>query len=99
MKKEVIKLVSRVTNDVYQFCRDLDLKTIAIGCRHYVTVQYESGSYYKKDNAVMYKVRLDKKDLKELKANPYLNIYSTADSLKVEKNEFPNLTISHEKRF
>lgn len=103
LQKEVVKLISRVTNDVYRFCRDLDLKTIAIGCRHYVnSYNYSSqlwpkSNYSQRVNQVLYKVRLDEEDIKELSANPFLDAYSTTQYFSIEHNEFPNLTISHEK--
>jgi len=92
LKKEVIRLISRVTNDVYRTCQDLNLSTIAIGCRHYVN--YKTGySSSKEKNIVLYKIRLDKKDIKELKNNPFLDIYSTTRYFKIEKDDFPNLRI------
>jgi hypothetical protein len=95
LKKEVIRLISRVTNDVYRFCQDLDLSTIAIGCRHYVN--YETGySSSKERNTILYKIRLDKKDIKELKNNPFLDIYSTTRYFKIEEDDFPNLRIIKE---
>lgn len=106
LQKEVVKLISRVTNDVYRFCRDLDLKTIAIGCRHYVnsysrdeysSLLWPKSSYSEKVNQVLYKVRLDEEDIKELNANPFLDAYSTTQYFSIEHNEFPNLTISYEK--
>ncbi len=102
LQKEVVKLISRVTNDVYRFCRDLDLKTIAIGCRHYVNSynlgeSFLLGNYLRTINQVLYKVRLNEEDIKELSANPFLDIYSTTQYFTIEHNEFPNLTISREK--
>jgi len=92
LKNEVIRLISRVTNDVYSFCQYLDLAKIAIGCRHYVN--YESGySSSNEKNTILYKIRLDKKDIKELKNNPFLDIYSTTRYFKIEKDDFPNLHI------
>ena len=100
LKKEVIKLISMVTNDVYEFCRDLNLGTIAIGCRHFVKeYYYEHSSLASTKNTVLYKIRLDKKDIKKLEHNPFLDIYSTTKYFKVEANDFPNLTLdtSYEK--
>jgi len=94
LKRDVIRLISKVTNDVYQFCQNLDLESIAIGCRHFVN-QY-MGEYkvsLGKQNIVLYKVHIDKKDLSELKNNPFLDIYSTTKYFKIEKDDFPNLTI------
>lgn len=95
LKKEVIRLISRVTNDVYRFCQDLDLATIAIGCRHYVNYETGYGSS-KQRNTILYKIRLDKKDIKELKNNPFLDIYSTTRYFKIEEDDFPNLRIIKE---
>ena len=61
LKDEVVRLISKVTNDAFQFCQDLDLETVAIGCRHGVN---EGGS---RNNLIIYKVTLDKHDIRELK--------------------------------
>lgn len=92
LKKETIRLISKVTNDVYEFCQDLDLETIAIGCKHFVNSEDEYGSSVKK-NIILYKIRLDRKNIKELEHNPFLDIYSTTKYFKVEKDDFPNLSI------
>lgn len=91
LKKEVVRLISKVTNDVYGFCQDLDLATIAIGCKHHVNYEYTYGKSIK--NVVLYKVRLDKNDLRQLESNPFLDIYSTTSYFKVEEDDFPNITI------
>ncbi len=92
LKKETIRLISKVTNDVYEFCRDLDLETIAIGCKHFVNIEYEDGSSMK-ENIIIYKVRLDRKSIKKLEHNPFLDIYSTTKYFQIEKDDFPNLSI------
>lgn len=94
LKQDVIRLISKVTNDVYQFSQSLDLESIAIGCRHFVN-QYDAdyGTSLGEENIVIYKIRLDKKDLCELKNNPFLDIYSTTKYFKVEEDDFPNLKI------
>ncbi len=97
LKKDVIRLISKVTNDVYQFCQNLDLESISIGCRHYVN-QYDEYKIYRGEaNTVLYKIRLDKKDLRELKDNPFLDTYSTTKYFKVEEDDFPNLEIKESK--
>jgi hypothetical protein len=94
LKKEVIRLVSKVTNDVFEFCQNMDLESISIGCRHYVR-QYGEGKIYIGDtNEVIYNIRLNKKDLGELKDNPFLNTYLTTEYFTVEIDDFPNLEIS-----
>lgn len=94
LKQNVIRLISKVTSDVYQFSQSLDLESIAIGCRHFVN-QYDVdyGTSLGEQNIVLYKIRLDKKDLGELKNNPFLDIYSTTKYFKVEEDDFPNLKI------
>lgn len=94
LKKDVIRLISKVTNDVYQFCQDLDLESISIGCRHFVKQYNEYKTYRGQENEILYKVRLAKKDLKELKNNPFLDIYSTTNYFIVEVDSFPHITIS-----
>jgi hypothetical protein len=90
LKEEVVRLISKVTNDAFQFCQDLDLETVAIGCRH-VVVEQRSGS---RNNVVVYKVTLQRKDIRELKHDPFLDVYSTTKLLNVEHDEFPNLKIN-----
>jgi hypothetical protein len=87
LKDEVVRLISKVTNDAFQFCQDLDLETVAIGCRHGVN---EAGI---RNSLIIYKVTLDKRDIRELKHNPFLDAYSTTKYFRVEHDEFPNLSI------
>lgn len=98
LKHDVVRLVSKVTKDVYEFCQNLELESIAIGCRHYVN-QYdkEYNNSLGIENIILYKVKLDKKDLKELKDNPFLDIYSTTKYFKTEIDDFSNLKISMSK--
>ncbi len=91
LKKEVRGLISKVTNDVYQFTRDMDLSSISIGLRHHVNLytQYPDGSSTKNIvNQTIYKIILDRKDLMVLKANPFLNTYSTTKHFKIVKDRF-----------
>jgi len=94
LKKDVVRLISKVTNDVYQFCQDLDLESISIGCRHYVRQYNEYKTYSGQENEILYKIRLERKNLKELKNNPFLDTYSTTKYFTVEIDSFPNITIS-----
>lgn len=94
LKKDVIRLISKVTNDVYQFCQNLDLDSISIGCKHYVRQYDEYKAYRGEENSVLYKIRVDRKDLAELKNNPFLDTYSTTKYFKVEEDNFPNMEIS-----
>jgi hypothetical protein len=94
LKKDVIRLVSKVTNDVFEFCQDLDLESISIGCRHYVRQYDKEKNYTGNINEILYKICLNKKDLGELKDNPFLNTYLTTKYFTVEIDEFPNLEIS-----
>jgi len=94
LKKDVIRLVSKVTNDVFEFCQNMDLESISIGCRHYVR-QYDEGKIsIGNTNDILYKIRLNKKDLRELKDNPFLDTYLTTKYFTVEIDDFPNLEIS-----
>jgi len=94
LKKDVIRLVSKVTNDVFEFCQNMDLESISIGCRHYVR-QYDEGKIYiGNTNEILYKILLNKKDLRELKDNPFLDTYLTTKYFTVEIDDFPNLEIS-----
>ena len=93
LKKEVIRLVSKVTNDVFEFCQNMNLKSISVGCRHYVRQHDDRNNYIEDINEILYKVSLNKKDLGELKDNPFLEIYLTTKYFKVETDEFPNLSL------
>jgi hypothetical protein len=95
LRKDVIRLISKVTNDVYQFCQKLDLEYISIGCRRYVRQYNEYKSYSGEANTVLYKIRIEKKDLYELSNNPFLDTYSTTKYFKVEEDEFSIITISN----
>ena len=93
LKKEVIRLVSKVTNDVFEFCQNMGLKSISIGCRHYVRQHDDRNNYMGDINEILYKISLNKKDLGELKDNPFLETYLTTKYFKVEFDEFPNLSL------
>ncbi len=93
LKREVKRLISQVAHRVYEFCEDLELITISIGCRHFVGLTNQDGSKVSESNIVIYKVRLDAKDLGEMKHNPYLDTYSITERFKVELDDFPNIWI------
>jgi len=92
LKKETVRLISKVTTDIYEFCKDLELENIAIGCRHYVSVEDYLGSSYK-ENLIIFKVGLDRKNVKSLERNPFLDIYAITKYLQVEEDNFPTLRI------
>jgi len=93
LKKEVVSLIYRVTNDVFQFCKDLDLDTIHVGCRHYVDTTYPDGSK-KIENTMLYKISIKKSNVRNLSNNPFLDVYSTTQYLKVEEDNFSEIEIS-----
>lgn len=92
LKKEVVTLISRVTNDVFRFCKDFDLQAIYVGCRHYVDTHYEDGSN-QDENTVLYKIRIRKKQMPELWNNPFLDTYSTTRHFEIEEDNFDNIEI------
>ena len=92
LKKEVETLISRVTNDLFQSCKDLDLQTISVGCRHYVITERLDRSTYDK-NIVLFKIRIQKKDVPELWNNPFLDVYSTTQYFEVEEDNFGTIEI------
>lgn len=94
LRKDVVRLISKVTKDVYQFCQNLDLESISIGCRHYVRQYDEYKTYRGEVNSILYKIRVDRIDLLDLKNNPFLDTYSTTKCFKVEEDNFPNIEIS-----
>lgn len=93
LKKEMVRLTSQVADDVYEWCEDLGLKTISIGCRHFVGLTNQDGATVSESNIVIYKVGLDATDLGEMKHNPYLDTYSITQRFKVELDNFPNIWI------
>jgi len=92
LKKEVITLISRVTNDLFQFCKDLDLQAIYVGCRHYVSTEYPDGST-RDENTVLYKICIRKKQMPELLNNPFLDAYSTTQYFEIEEDNFGDIEI------
>jgi len=92
LKKEVISLISRVTNDLFQFCKQLDLQTVHVGCRHYVTTEFPDGST-RDENEVLYKISIKAKQIHEFVSNPFLDIYSTTQHFDVEEDNFENIEI------
>ena len=92
LRKEVISLISRVTNDIFQFCRGLNIASIYVGCRHYVTVLYPDGSK-KDENVVLYKIRIQKTQNSQLTNDPFLDIYSTTKHFKVDEDNFDGIEI------
>jgi len=95
-KKEVVSLISKVTNDVFQFCKDLDLDTIHVGCRHHVEVSNPNGSNIV-ENMMLYKISVEKSKAQNLSNNPFLDIYSTTQYLKVEDDNFSEIEITTER--
>ena len=90
LKKETIRLISKVTTDIYEFCKNLELENIAIGCKHFVTVNYQYGGSFE-NNIVIYKISLDREDIKSLEHNPFLDIYAITKYFQIEKDDFPSL--------
>ena len=92
LRKEVISLISKVTNDIFQFCKDLELASIHVGCRHVVRTEYQDGAT-RDENTVLYKIRILKNRVQELTNNPFLDIYSTTRYFEVEEDNFENIEI------
>jgi len=92
LRKEVISLISRVTNDIFQFCKDLELASIHVGCRHVVRTKYQYGAT-RDENTVLYKIRIRKNRVQELTNNPFLDVYSTTRHFEVEEDNFENIEI------
>jgi ribosomal protein S27AE len=92
LRKEVISLISRVTNDIFQFCKDFELTSIHVGCRHVVRTKYQYGATWD-ENTVLYKIRIQKNRVQELKNDPFLDVYSTTSHFEVEVDNFENIEI------
>jgi len=92
LRKEVASLISRVTNDLFQFCRGLELETIHVGCRHYVITRYPSGTT-RDENMMLYKIQIRKDRIPELTSNPFLDVYSTTEYFEVDQDNFDQIEI------
>jgi hypothetical protein len=92
LRKEVVSLISRVTNDIFQFCKDLNVRSIHIGCRHYVKTRYPSGGT-REENTVLYRVRIKKSRVEKLTSNPFLDVYSTTRHFEVDEDNFDDIEI------
>jgi ribosomal protein S27AE len=92
LRKEVVSLISRVTNDIFQFCKGLNIRSIYVGCRHYVTTSYSDGST-KEENLVLYKIRIQEDQIPQLTSDPFLDIYSTTKHFKVDEDNFDEIEI------
>lgn len=92
LRKEVVSLISRVTKDIFQFCRGLNISTIYVGCRHYVKTSYPDGSE-REENIVLYKIRIQENQIPQLTNDPFLDIYSTTKYFKVDEDNFDEIEI------
>lgn len=92
LKKEVGTLISRVMNDVALFCRDLNLSTIHVACRHYVKTSLPGGRT-KDENTVLYKVHIQPRHFADISSNPFLDIYSSSDHFVVDADTFDTIEI------
>ncbi|RLD05554.1 MAG: hypothetical protein DRI32_03990 [Chloroflexi bacterium] len=92
LQKEVVSLISRVTNDIFQFCRGLNISTIYVGCRHYVTTSYPDGSE-REENMVLYKIRIQSNHIPQLTNDPFLDIYSTTKYFNVVEDNFDEIEL------
>jgi hypothetical protein len=92
LREEVISLISRVTNDVFQFCRGIDLFSIHVGCRHQARTTYPDGTT-RDENMTLYKIRIRKNSIPQLTSNPFLDVYSTTRYFEVDVDNFANIEI------
>lgn len=93
LKDEVKILISRVTTDVYVFCKDLNIHTIHVGCRHIVRTLYPDGRAVDK-NTMLYKIKIPRNQVKSLSSNPFLHSYSTRKYWNVGVDNFNDIYIS-----
>ena len=93
LKNEAIKLSSKVTNDVYTACKDLDLDEIYVGCKHLVTTTYEGGVAGPDEDRVLFEVKVIRDDTRELTHNPFLDIYSVTQYMRIVEDNFSSLRI------
>jgi len=92
MKKEVISLISRVTNDIFQFSLGLNISSIYIGCHHFVD-PHESNSSTEEYDMLLYKIGIQKSEITQLTNDPFLDVYSTSKYFDIEEDNFNEITI------
>jgi len=92
LRKEVISLISRVTNDIFQFCRVINLYSVHVGCRHHVRTTYPNGTT-RDENIILYKIRIRKDRIPQLTSNPFLDVYSTTKYFEVDEDNFADIEI------
>jgi ribosomal protein S27AE len=92
LRKEVISLISRVTNDIFQFSKAIDLSSIHVGCRHHVRTTYPNGTT-RDENTILYKIRIRKDRIPQLTSNPFLDVYSTTQYFEVDEDNFADIEI------
>ena len=92
LRKEVVSLISRVTNDIFTFCKNLNISSIHVGCRHHVRITYSPGST-RDENTLLYKTFIRKSQVRKMTSNPFLDAYSTSEYLEVEEDNFDDITI------
>lgn len=97
LRKEAIYLISRVTNDIFHFCKDLELASIHVGCRHIVRTQNQYGTT-RDENTMLYQISIQKNRLGALTNNPFLDVYSTTHHFKVDEDNFENIEIITEQK-
>ena len=87
LRKEVVTLISRVTHDLFQFCKGFGLDVISVGCRHRVETDGAG-----QENMVLLRMRIHS-STDELSSDPFLESYSTERSLVVEEDNFDQVEI------
>jgi hypothetical protein len=93
LQKEVTTLISRVTNDIFQFSSGLNISSIYVGCTHHVNTTHFDGSRGE-ENQLLYKIKIQNNKLPKLTNNPFLDIYSTTNYFNVVEDNFDQITIS-----
>lgn len=91
LKSEVKLIVSRVANDVWQFCREFEIGSFFIGCRHYVGYVDEDGKDAGEENIVLYKVKVQIDQSVTLDSDPFIGLYSIARGLEVVEDSFGDI--------
>lgn len=92
LKKEVISLISKVTNDAFLFCREFGLSKIHVGCLHDVQTTV-LGSISGTESMTLYKMVIHRDRIKVLSDNPFLDTFSTTQYLDVEEDNFSDIEI------
>lgn len=90
LKREVISLISRVTNDVFLVCRDFPIYEIQVGCLRTV---FTDNSRRTTRKLLLYQINIRAESFSTKSNNPFLDFYATAENMNVLTDNFSTLQL------